>query len=83
MTTIKLEPSKLPKIIERQEDGSYTLHDQIIHFIDGHKRTIKGVKWVWENEMLHLITENGNEFIINKSNVLFVKRRVEMENAEL
>lgn len=83
MPKMKLEPSKLPKIIERQEDGSYTIHDQIIHFIDGHKRTIKGVKYVWENEMLHLITENGNEFIINKNNVLFVQRRVEFENDDL
>lgn len=75
--------SELPKIISRQEDGSYTVHDQIIHFIDGHKRYIKGVKWVWENEMLHLITENENEFIINKDNVLFVQRRLDFKNDPL
>ena len=72
--------SELPKIISRQEDGSYTIHDQIIHFIDGHKRYIKGVKWIWENEMLHLITKNGIEFLINKRNVLFVQRRLNFKN---
>lgn len=76
-------PIELPKIIKRQKDGSYTIHDQIIHFIDGHKRYIKGVKWVWENEMLHLITENDNEFIINKTNVLFVQRHIGFKNDDL
>lgn len=79
----KREPSKLPKIIERQKDGSYTPHDQIIHFRDGTKRTIKGVVWIWENEAVHLITENNNEFIIYKENLLFIKRRVEYENDDL
>lgn len=79
----KLSKSELPKIINRQKDGSYTIHDQIIHFVDGHKRTVKGVKYIWENEMLHLITENGNEFIINKNNVLMVQRRLDFENDEL
>jgi hypothetical protein len=75
--------SELPKIISRQEDGSYTVHDQIIHFVDGHKRYIKGVKWIWENEMLHLITLNGNEFIINKDNVLMVQRHLDFKNDPL
>jgi hypothetical protein len=77
------ESSSLPKIISRKKDGSYTVHDQIIHFVDGHKRYIKGVKWVWENEMLHLVTENNNEFIINKDKVLFVQRRLEFDNDQL
>uniref|UniRef100_A0A6M3IGB5 Uncharacterized protein n=1 Tax=viral metagenome TaxID=1070528 RepID=A0A6M3IGB5_9ZZZZ len=75
-----MSKSELPKIISRQEDGSYTVHDQVIHFVDGHKRYIKGVKYIWENEMLHLVTENENEFIINKDNVLFVQRRLEFKN---
>jgi Tfp pilus assembly ATPase PilU len=70
----------LPKIIKRQEDGSYTVHDQIIHFVDGHKRYISRVKWIWENEMIHLITENDIEFIINKKNVLFIQRRISFKN---
>lgn len=78
-----MSKSELPKIITRQEDGSYTVHDQIIHFIDGHKRYVKGVKYIWENEMLHLITENGNEFIINKANVLYVQRRLDFKNDPL
>ncbi len=75
--------SELPKIISRQENGSYTVYDQIIHFVDGHKRYIKGVKWIWENEMLHLITENGTEFILNKDKVLFVQRRLDFKNDPL
>jgi hypothetical protein len=83
MNKYKLSKSQLPKIILRQKDGSYTVHDQIIHFVDGHKRTIKGVKWIWENEMLHLVTENNNEFVINKDKVLFVQRHLDFENDEL
>ncbi len=70
----KREPSKLPKIIERQEDGSYTLHDQIIFFVDGSKRTIKGVRHVWENTWTHLITANEQEWIINPDKVLCIQR---------
>lgn len=70
----------LPKIIERLQDGSYTPHNQIIFFNDGSKRTIMHVKYVWENEMLHLITENNIEFIINKKNVLFVQRYIGFKN---
>jgi len=72
--------NQLPKIIKSQEDGSYTVHDQIIHFVDGSKRYVEGVQWIWENEMLHLLTTNGTEFIINKDNVLFVQRRLEFKN---
>ncbi len=83
MKANKQNESELPKIIKRQKDGSYTVHDQIIHFIDGHKRYVKGVRWIWENEMLHLITENKIEFIINKNNVLFVQRRLGFKNDDL
>jgi hypothetical protein len=67
----------LPKLIKRQRDGSYTVHDQIIHFKGGTKRYIKSVKWIWENECTHLITVNKQEFIINKENVLFIQRYLE------
>lgn len=73
----------LPKIIKRQSDGSYTPHVQIIHFTDGTKRTIMGVKWVFENAMVHLITENNIEFIINNDKVLFIQRYLDFENADL
>ena len=73
----------LPKIIERLQDGSYTPHNQIVFFKDGSKRTIMDVRYVWENEMIHLITANGIEFIINKDNVLFIQRRLEFKNDSL
>jgi hypothetical protein len=75
--------SGLPKIIQRQKDGSYTIHDQIVHFKGGTKRTISQVKWIWENEMIHLITVNNIEFIINRDNVLFIQRRLNFENDTL
>lgn len=50
------------------------VHDQIIHFVGGHKRTIRNVIDVWENEMTHILTIEGKEWIINKSNVLCVER---------
>ena len=75
--------AELPKIISREKDGSYTVHDQIIHFTDGHKRYIKGVKYIWENEMIHLITVNEREFIVNKDNVLMIQRYLGYQNDTL
>jgi hypothetical protein len=49
-------------------------HDQIIHFINGSKRYIQGVLYIWENEMTHIVDYLGVEYIVNKSNVLFVER---------
>ena len=80
---MKFVEDSIPKIIRQKDDGSYQVHDQIIHFIDGHKRYIPQVKYIWENEMLHLVTENGSEFIVNKSNVLFVERRLKFESDKL
>lgn len=51
-----------------------TPHDQIIHFRGGVKRHIRNVVYVWENEMTHLITMDGTEWLINKNNVLCVER---------
>lgn len=48
-------------------------HTQIVHFVGGVKRTIKGVKQVWENEMTHVIDHEDHEWVINKSNVLMVE----------
>lgn len=53
-----------------QDSRFFIGHTQIIHFIGGYKRTIKGVKQVWENEMTHIIDHEDHEWVINKSNVL-------------
>ena len=45
-------------------------HTQIVHFIGGYKRTITDVEIIWENEMTHIMTTKGVEWIINKNNVL-------------
>jgi hypothetical protein len=47
---------------------------QILHFKGGLKRTIRHIVDIWENEMVHLVTANGTEWIINKSNVLMVEK---------
>lgn len=73
----------IPKTIKQEKDGSYQVHDQVIHFIHGTKRYIPKVKYIWENEMLHLVCEDGMEFIINKDNVLFVERRMQFQNDKL
>jgi hypothetical protein len=75
--------SKLPSIIKRQDDGSYTVHDEIIHFIDGSKRYVRDVKWIWENEFTHLVTENNTEIIVNKRNVNFIQRYLGHRNDDL
>lgn len=46
---------------------------QIIHFVGGIKRTIPNVIKVYENEMTHILTVEGIEWIINKNNVLAVE----------
>lgn len=46
---------------------------QIIHFVGGIKRTIPNIVKVYENEMCHILQENGVEWIINKTNVLAVE----------
>ena len=53
------------------EEGE--IFNQVIHFIGGYKRTIYNVEFVWENEMTHLVTADGIEWIINKQNVLCVE----------
>jgi len=48
-------------------------HNQIIHFVDGNKRTIFGVIKVWQNTWTHIVTEKGIEWIINPANVLAIE----------
>ena len=59
----------------RQDTGMRRVkgETQVIHFIGGIKRTIKDVELVWENEMCHVKTSLGVEWVINKSNVLAVE----------
>jgi hypothetical protein len=66
-------------IIKQEKDGSYQVHDQIIHFTSGLKRYIPNVKYMWENEMTHLVTTEGREYIINKHNIAFVERAIHIE----
>ncbi|MEK6880055.1 MAG: hypothetical protein AABY22_10625 [Nanoarchaeota archaeon] len=49
------------------------LHNQIIHFVDGHKRTLLNVVKVWQNTWTHVLLENGVELIINPDNVLAIE----------
>ena len=50
------------------------VHNQIIHFVGGQKRYIRNVIYIWENEMTHILTLEGTEWIINKNNVLCVEK---------
>lgn len=49
-------------------------HDQIIHFDNGEKRYVQGVKWIWENQMVHIVDYLGVEYIINPKRVLYTER---------
>lgn len=77
------ENPSIPKPIKQLKDGSYMTHDQVLHFKDGTKRYVQKVKYIWENEMTHLVCEDGTEFIINKSNLNFIERRLKFENDKL
>jgi hypothetical protein len=57
----------------RKSNGVGT-HDQIIHFINGEKRVIQGVSFIWENRDVHIVDYLGVEYIVNRDNVLFVER---------
>ena len=46
---------------------------QIIHFINGDKRTLFNVIGVKDNEFTHLKLEDGRKILINKDNVLMIE----------
>lgn len=48
-------------------------HTQIIHFVEGHKRTLHNVVEVWQNTWTHILLQNGVEWIINPDNVLAIE----------
>ena len=49
-------------------------HDQIIHFVNGDKRLIQGVQYVWEQGWVHIVDYLGVEYVVNKNNVNFYER---------
>ena len=46
---------------------------QIIHFINGDKRTLFDVVGVKDNEFTHLKLKDGRKILINKDNVLMIE----------
>lgn len=46
---------------------------QIIHFINGEKRTLFNVVGVKDNEFTHLKLEDGRKILVNKDNVLMIE----------
>ncbi len=48
-------------------------HNQIIHFCGGRKATVLRIIKVWEDSMVHLVRDDGVEYIINKDNVDYVE----------
>lgn len=46
---------------------------QIIHFINGEKRTLFDVVGVKDNEFTHIKLADGRKVLINKSNVLMIE----------
>lgn len=49
------------------------LTHQIIHFINGEKRTLFDVEGVKDNEFTHLKLGDGRKVLVNKSNVLMIE----------
>jgi hypothetical protein len=46
---------------------------QIIHFINGEKRTLFDVIGVKDNEFTHIKLADGRKILVNKSNVLMIE----------
>ena len=44
-------------------------HNQIIHFSSGRKATMMNIVKVWTDSMVHLVREDGIEYIVNQDNV--------------
>lgn len=47
--------------------------NQILHFINGEKRTLFDVVGVKDNEFTHLKLADGRKILVNKSNVLMIE----------
>lgn len=59
--------------LSRKSNGAGE-HDQIIHFTNGSKRLIQGVRYIWENEHIHIVDYLGVEYIVNRHNWNMVER---------
>ena len=46
-------------ISKQMRCNGHGTHHQIIHFVGGIKRQIQNVKYVWENEMTHIVDTDG------------------------
>lgn len=44
-------------------------HDQIIHFSNGRKATLLNIVKVWSDSFIHLVRDDGIEYIVNQNNV--------------
>lgn len=45
-------------------------HTQIVHYDNGAKLTLTDVICVWQDSLVHLVSENGRHYLINPSRVL-------------
>lgn len=46
---------------------------QVIHFVEGSKRTLFNIVGVKDNEFCHLMLEDGRKVLINRDNVLMIE----------
>lgn len=46
-------------------------HNQIIHFDNGTKATLLNIVKIWADTMVHMVLENGREYLINPERVLY------------
>ena len=48
-------------------------HNQIVHFDNSTKATLLNVSKIWTDTMVHIVLENGREYIINPNRVLYTE----------
>jgi len=46
-------------------------HNQIIHFDNQTKATLLNIKKIWTDTLVHIVLENGREYIVNPNRVLY------------
>ena len=45
-------------------------HTQIVHYDNGTKLTLVGVVMVWQDTLVHLITDDNRHYMVNPKRVL-------------
>lgn len=45
-------------------------HTQILHYDNGTKLTCVGVIHVWQDTLIHLVTDEGRHYLVNPTRVL-------------